>query len=198
MLLLGGAAQSPAKTGPNPFLGGAVLRFHDAHLRQVYPHPVAIGLSVPLTTVNGVSLNATAAIAWERTESGRRGFVDQGQNRVRFLPVGLQAPYRLPLGAGWVAGAGPQLVWVWFREEWNASVRVADVEASGHATGTWVGVGGMIEIGTGAGRYGAFRLGAEANWTKGERRTARGNENRTEPMKGGWDMVYLRWSPPVR
>jgi hypothetical protein len=192
------AAARPAGASVSLSAGPAVLRFQDARLRDLYPHPVAVRARAELARIDGVPIGVSASFAWDGAETTHRAFVDDSRTRLRFLPIALHAALPLGLGRGWVGRAGPRAVWTWFREDWEARVPVAGVAASSRGTGTWIGAGALAEIETARYGWGSLRLGLDWTWTSARRTTERGNGKREEEMTGGWDELYLEWSIPAR
>ena len=197
-LLLIEAGSSAAHAHVSVSAGAGPLRFHDERLRGVYSPMLSPRLRLQFHAVEGVHPTITICAAWASERPSHSGIVEGAHTRLHFVPVGVQFPYRWSLGREWVAGAGPLLAWAWFREDWEARVPRAGLRASGHGTGSWLGLGVGIDVHSPKFGFGSIRVGTEWAWAKARRETARGNPHLEEEMKGGWSLVYIEWSPPAR
>jgi hypothetical protein len=191
------AASSPAPSAhPTVSAGIGALRFRDARLRAAYPESPIVRARVELARVGGVPLVAAGGVSWSGGHAANLGFVEASKLRMSFLPIALQAPIRVSLGDA-ALRLGPEVAWAWYRESWEARIPLAGLVASGRADGSWIGAGVVLEVCSAVRDWGSFRAGYEGLWAKARRQTARGNREREEEMQGGWDVLYVEWSPPI-
>ncbi|MFH1143735.1 MAG: hypothetical protein V1774_04240 [Candidatus Eisenbacteria bacterium] len=192
-LALAGPARASLKVGP-PSIGTGILRFHDADLRSLYDRLPQLVFILRGHGLSQISPTLAVACSWA-SHRDPDGFLAASETQVLFLPVMLQIPWEQHLNGTWMIRVGPQFTWAGLREEWNATVSEAQIDATGHSTASWLAAGVMGELWARLGGAGSVGLAADWNWTSADRATARGNRERETPMEGGWSGLRLCWTP---
>ena len=190
------AARAGGLRGGAFVLGGGCIRFHDGDLDALYGTRPAPLLGFSCAGPLGLTPAVTLQLAWSEHTEELRAFIEEGGTRMLFLPVSLQVPLDLRMGSALRLRIGPQISWAYLREEWNASVPDAGIEASDHEAGSWLAAGLLGELWMDVGPPGSVGLSIDWNWSAADRGTARGNQAREAHMEGGWSGLRLAWMAP--
>ncbi len=189
-------APGTAQAAGHLALGIERLTFRDQRLSDTYGSRLGLTAAGDLLSRSRWDLTLCCSYLSGTNDPPHLAFIDDARTQMRMLPIRLQGRVRQRLGVALEAWAGPQVVWAWFRETWEADVPSAGVAARRSDSGSWFGLGGGAGLALGLGRAGRLRGAFEYVWCAAEREASPGNSEQADSMDGGWSAVSLSWEPP--